>query len=384
VPDADDADYGYKVELDEFSGPLDLLLYLIRQEEVDITSIPIARITDQYLAHLDVLQLINVDLAGEFLLMAATLMEIKSRMLLPKPELEEDEEDPRADLIRQLLEYKRFKDAARRLAGRADEQALKFGRGRAAILGLPEPEPQDDLPIDIGELTVWDLVAAFRTILQQTSVRDVTRQISLDDRPLTNYCNDLLDKVRGRPIALFTEVFDPGAGRMALISTFLALLELMKRRRLRAEQGARAGEIRLVILDDSPVTAAELIESTAPPAPPAPEPAPEPSDAAPPAEAAAPEPAAAGPSKPWRRSRPRADLPLLTDEDDEFGLDAIDVPPLRLEPEPGPQPPSTASPASPPSRRSLRPPPKPTVLTLLRRHRPSRRRVRPAAIRLRG
>jgi len=381
VPDADDADYGYKVELEEFSGPLDLLLYLIRQEEVDITGIPIARITDQYLAHLEVLQLIDMDLAGEFLLMAATLMEIKSRMLLPKPELEEeDEEDPRADLIRQLLEYKRFKDAARRLAGRADEQALKFARGRAAILGLPEPEPQDDLPIDIGELTVWDLVAAFRTILQQTSVRDVTRQISLDDKPLTDYCNDLLDKVRGRPIALFTEAFDPGADRMALISTFLALLELMKRRRLRAEQGARAGEIRLVILDDSPVTAAELIERAVPAAPPEPEAAPEPSDAPPPpAEAAAPEPAAAGPSKPWRRSRPRADLPLLTDEDDEFGIDAIEVPQLRLEPEP--QPPSTAPP---PSRRSLRPPPKPTVLALLRRHRPSRRRVRPVAIRLRG
>ena len=381
MPDADDVDYGYKVELEEFSGPLDLLLYLIRQEEVDITSIPIARITDQYLAHLEVLQLINVDLAGEFLVMAATLMEIKSRMLLPKPELEEeDEEDPRADLIRQLLEYKRFKDAARRLAGRADEQALKFGRGRAAILGLPEPEPQDDLPIDIGELTVWDLVAAFRTILQQTSVRDVTRQISLDDRPLTDYCNDLLDKVRGRPIALFTEVFEPGADRMTLISTFLAVLELMKRRRLRAEQGARAGEIRLVILDDSPLTAAELIERTVPAAPPAPEPVPEPSDAAPPAEAAAPEPAAAGPSKPWRRSRPRADLPLLTGEDDEFGLDAIDVPQLRLEPDPAPQPPSAAAP---PSRRSFRPPPMPTVLTLLHCHRPSRRRVRPIAIRRR-
>jgi len=377
VPDADDADYGYKVELEEFSGPLDLLLYLIRQEEVDITSIPIARITDQYLAHLEVLQLIDMDLAGEFLLMAATLMEIKSRMLLPKPELEEeDEEDPRADLIRQLLEYKRFKDAARRLAGRADEQALKFGRGRAAILGLPEPEPQDDLPIDIGELTVWDLVAAFRTILQQTSVRDVTRQISLDDKPLTDYCNDLLDKVRGRPIALFTEVFDPGADRMALISTFLALLELMKRRRLRAEQGARAGEIRLVILDDSPVTAAELIERSLPAAPP------EPEDAAPPAEPAAAEPAApvppaAGPSKPWRRSRPRADLPLLTDEDDEFGIDAIEVPQLRLEPEPPTAVPK-AKPMLPPGLRRRQPP---TTLDLLaRRRQPRRRRAAPAGI----
>ena len=129
----DEEEYGYKVDLEEFSGPLDLLLYLIRQDEVDITHISIARITDQYLAHLEVLQMVNVNLAGEFLLMAATLMEIKSRMLLPRAEEEaQEEEDPRSDLIRQLMEYKKFKDAARQLSGRAEQQALKYLRGAGA------------------------------------------------------------------------------------------------------------------------------------------------------------------------------------------------------------------------------------------------------------
>ena len=382
VPDADEMEYGYKVELDEFSGPLDLLLYLIRQDEVDITTIPVARITDQYLAHLEVLQMINVNLAGEFLVMAATLLELKSRMLLPRSEAEdEEEEDPRADLIRQLIEYKKYKDAARQLAGRAREQALKHARGAAAALGLPEREPEDDLPILIGELTVWDLLSAFKVILQQTSVADATREIALDDKPLTDHCNALLARLRDLGTATFRELFERGADRMTLISTFLALLELMKRYRLRAEQGDREGEIRIRVLDPSPVTAAELIEK-APPPEPEPAPAAE-ADAAPAADAEATsapqQQQPVHPKRRWKRT-PAADLPLLTDQDDEFGLEAIDVPKLRLEPEPEPQPPATAAP---PSRRSLRPPPKPTVLALLRRRRPSRKRPRPAAIRQR-
>ena len=119
---------GYRVALDTYNGPLDLLLYLIRKEEVDIYDIPIARITEQYRQHLELLAEINVNVAGEFLVMAAILMEIKSRMLLPTEQgLEEEEEDPRAELVRQLLEYKRFKDLARELGARAAERSLKFG-----------------------------------------------------------------------------------------------------------------------------------------------------------------------------------------------------------------------------------------------------------------
>ncbi len=304
----DEEGYGYKVDLEVFSGPLDLLLYLIRQEEVEIADIPIARITDQYLQHIELMQQINVNLAGEFLVMAATLMEIKSRMLLPRPEAagEEEAEDPRADLIRQLIEYKRFKDAARALAARADEQALKFTRGAAAVLGLPERQPEEDLPILLGEVTVWDLLAAFKAILRQTTL-DTTRHIVLDERPASAYCNDLLDELRARGTAAFGELFDPAQGRLALINAFLALLELIRRRRVRAEQSGPHGEIRIVLLDDTPVAESELIQpSPAPPSPseiaPAPQsetrnqqseipaaPAPAETPEAPPAEAPAPE-----------------------------------------------------------------------------------------------
>ncbi|MBM4041816.1 MAG: hypothetical protein FJ290_25235, partial [Planctomycetes bacterium] len=263
--------YGYRVDLEVFSGPLDLLLYLIRQEEVEIADIPIARITDQYLAHIEMMQQINVNVAGEFLVMAATLMEIKSRMLLPRPEAEgaEEQEDPRADLIRQLIEYKKFKDAARSLAARAGEQALKFPRGAAAGLGVAEPVPPEELPIDLGEVTIWELLAAFKVILSQTSL-DTTRHIVLDERPATTCCNDVLDELRPRGAASLRELFDPAAGRAALINAFLALLELIRRRRVRAEQAGHHGEIRIVLLDDTPLTEMELAAPPAPPAPPPP------------------------------------------------------------------------------------------------------------------
>ncbi|MFP4057281.1 MAG: segregation and condensation protein A [Candidatus Brocadiia bacterium] len=259
MPDAEDPHYGYKVALETFSGPLDLLLYLIRQQEVDIADIPIAEITDQYLRHLEILREVNVDLAGEFLVMAATLMEIKSRMLLPRHEEdEEEEEDPRADLIRQLMEYKRFKDAARHLARQAEEQALKFPRGAAAALGLPEKEPQDDLPLVLGEVTVWDLVSAFRVILRQTSL-ETTQHIAVDRTPASAHCNELLERLRGRASVTFGELFDPAAGRAAVIGVFLALLELIRRRRVRAEQAGEQGEIRVFLLDDTPVSEDELV-----------------------------------------------------------------------------------------------------------------------------
>ena len=261
-------EYGYKVDLEVFSGPLDLLLYLIRQDEVEIEAISVARITDQYLEHIEALQAINVNLAGEFVLMAATLMEMKSRALLPRPETaEEEEEDPRADLIRQLIEYKKFKDAARGLAARADEQALKFPRGAAAALGLPERGHDEDLPILLGEVSVWNLVAAFQAILRQTKF-DSTRHIVLDEKPAVAYCNDLLGLLRGRERATFRELFDPSVDRVHLISAFLALLELIRRRRVRVEQAGSHGEIHILLLDDTPVAEVELAEAQPPPPPP--------------------------------------------------------------------------------------------------------------------
>ena len=132
----------YRVNLDIFAGPLDLLLYLVRKEEVDIYDIPISHITEQYVKHIEILKALDIDLAGDFLVMAATLMEIKSAMLLPRAELDEDGEedfsDPRAELIRQLLEYKKFKDAANFLSGYADQRKERFTRPDSVIAGLKE------------------------------------------------------------------------------------------------------------------------------------------------------------------------------------------------------------------------------------------------------
>ena len=310
VSSYEEESYGYKVDLEVFSGPLDLLLYLIRQDELAIADIPISRITDQYLAHIELLQQVNVNVAGDFLVMAATLMEIKSRMLLPRPETagEEEVEDPRADLIRQLIEYKKFKDAARSLAARAGEQALKFPRGAAAALGVAERPAAEELPIDLGEVSIWDLLAAFKVILSQTTL-DTTRHIVLDERPATTYCNDLLDDLRPRGAATLRELFDPAAGRAALINAFLALLELIRRRRVRVEQAGHHGEIRIVLLNDTPVSETELVTPQAPPAPP-------------PAEAPAPQP----------QPLPPTEVPLDDDEIEEF--DDLELPDIETIPEP--------------------------------------------------
>lgn len=152
----------YRVNLDIFAGPLDLLLYLVRKEEVDIYDIPIARITDQYISYIEMLKSLDIDLAAEFMVMAATLMEIKSAMLLPKAEPEqvasEDFSDPRAELVRQLLEYKKFKDAANLLDAAADRQQERFARPDSLISQL---SPDTEVEIDIEQVSVWDLLEAF-------------------------------------------------------------------------------------------------------------------------------------------------------------------------------------------------------------------------------
>jgi len=153
----------YRVNLDIFAGPLDLLLYLVRKEEVDIYDIPIAKITDQYIGYIEMLKQLDIDLAGDFLVMAATLMQIKSAMLLPKAEPDQfqgdDLADPRAELIRQLLEYKKFKDAANLLNAAADEQKERFPRPSTIIERLmPDAEPA----IDIEQVSVWDLLCRLR------------------------------------------------------------------------------------------------------------------------------------------------------------------------------------------------------------------------------
>jgi segregation and condensation protein A len=162
----------YRVDLDIFAGPLDLLLYLVRKEEVDIYDIPISRITQQYIQYLEMLKMLDIDLAGDFLVMAATLMEIKSAMLLPKSDIEEQSQeqgggDPRAELVRQLLEYKKFKDAANLLQDAAEERQLRFTRSNYI---LEKVKPQQEPEIDLDQVSIWTLLEAVDAILQAMSI----------------------------------------------------------------------------------------------------------------------------------------------------------------------------------------------------------------------
>jgi len=238
----------YRVQLDIYNGPLDLLLYLIRREEVDIYDIPIARITDQYLAYVELLRQIDPSAAGEFLVLAATLMEIKSRMLLPQPPVESDQEmiDPRLELVRQLLEYKRFKDAADQLYAAAQEQSLRFPR-------QPSGLSRDDAGhLDLDALNLWDLVEAFREMMAKTG-RLAPHEVVYDDTPVALHAADIVDRLQREGGALvFIRVFE-GRTRSECIGLFLALLELVRQRRIRVEQEVPFGPIYLFLLDATPI-----------------------------------------------------------------------------------------------------------------------------------
>jgi len=242
----------YRVNLDIFAGPLDLLLYLVRKEEVDIYDISIAKITDQYLHYIEMLKSLNIDLAGDFLVMAATLMEIKSAMLLPKatPEQLQDEDltDPRAELIRQLLEYKKFKDAANLLNAAADEHSQRFARPDTIIERLrPDTEPQ----LDIEQVSVWDLLEAFDAICRATGVSRDLRHIK-DDTPIDLYQIEILHRLQTEGSMTFERIFESKSNRVVMIGLFLALLELIREKLIWAEQPPSSLQIFLRALSGEP------------------------------------------------------------------------------------------------------------------------------------
>ena len=228
----------YRVNLDMFAGPLDLLLYLVRKEEVDIYDIPIAKITNQYISYIELLKSLDIDLAGDFLVMAATLMQIKSAMLLPKVETDQfqddDLSDPRRELIRQLLEYKKFKDAANLLNAAADEQKERFPRPGTIVEQLkPEAEPE----IDIEQVSIWDLLEAFDLVCKATgTVKDISR--ILDDTPIDLYQIEILHRLQTEGPMTFERIFESKADRVVMIGLFLALLELIREKLAWVEQAS--------------------------------------------------------------------------------------------------------------------------------------------------
>lgn len=245
-------------QLGNFAGPLDLLLWLVQKEEMDIREVSLVRICDQYLAHIRDLSKIDVDTAGEFLVMATTLMAIKARSLLPREEVDLARElDPEEELIQRLLEYRQLKEATRILDRRfAGRDLIHQSRPQVTDAGVP-----------LEELGVWHLVEAFRKVLADTGLdRDAGRTI-IADRPLAEYIGDLLAQLRAAPRLAFHEVFRADTNRIDLIGHFLAVLELMRARLIRAIQEQAFGEIVIEALREVPATwepAAELWTSHAP------------------------------------------------------------------------------------------------------------------------
>ena len=236
MPGPDD----YKIRLEVFEGPLDLLLYLIKKEEVDIYDIPIERITTQYLDYLEIMRILDLNIAGEFLVMAATLMMIKSRMLLPaeeRPALEEeDEEDPRWDLVRQLVEYKKFKDAAQFLQQREIERLDVFSReGETVALG-PEPE------IALQDASLLDLISALNQDLKRIEKEEL-REIFSERFTVGEKIDALLGLLRESETLSLMQVFSGMRSRGEIVVTFLAVLELIRLRQIAARQDRQFGEI---------------------------------------------------------------------------------------------------------------------------------------------
>ncbi|HNQ21835.1 MAG TPA: segregation/condensation protein A [Phycisphaerae bacterium] len=255
----------YQVKLDVYNGPLDLLLYLIRREEIDIYDIPIARITEQYLAYVEVLARLDPETVSEFLVLAATLMEVKSRLLLPRPPVEEGEEDlsdPRLELVRQLLEYKKYKDAARELEEAAAEQQLKHAR----VPALPPVAPDE---LELENLEIWDLFEAFNRLLEQIGRAKPFHQVETDDTPLTLHADDILDALQRAGGAEPFHLIFAGRNKAEMIGLFLALLELIRQRRIRVSQDRPFGTILIHLLDATPLTtlAENLPATDAPPQP---------------------------------------------------------------------------------------------------------------------
>lgn len=231
----------YLVRLDAFHGPLDLLLHLVKREEVDVCDVPLAAVADQFLEHLRVMTELDVEAAGDFLVVAATLMEIKSRSLVPAdevPEGEEDGPDPRKELVRQLLEYRRFKDAARLLEEQAEAHSAKLAR-------QPGEEPARGEPA-VRAVELWDLVSAFARLLRETQASK-PQAVVTDDTPQSVYEDQIRDRLRRELRVSFVDLFTPPHHRPRLIGLFLAALELVRRFEVWVEQPDAFGEIWLSV-----------------------------------------------------------------------------------------------------------------------------------------
>lgn len=252
----------YRVELDIYNGPLDLLLYLLKRDELDIYDIPISRITDSYMAYLKQLREssrehgLDINIAGDFLVMAATLMEIKSAMLLPKPPPDpnaSDESaaaelsDPRYELVQKLLEYKRFKDASNALERQHEQHQQRFARYPAR-----RDEPADEPPpLDMEEVQIWDLLSAFTKLMQEVGQRKPRyHEVIYDDTPIDLHAADIEDRLRREKRLVFRQLVEGRKSRSEMIGVFLALLELIRERKILIHHGEQPNDILIEPADE--------------------------------------------------------------------------------------------------------------------------------------
>ena len=237
----------YRIKLNNFEGPLDLLLFLIKKNEVDIYDIPIAEITAQYLEYVEIIKLLDLESAGEFILLAATLIRIKAKMLLPRPQTDEEEEiiDPRLELVSRLLEYKRFKDLAVKFSDLEDKQSEAFSRGY-----YEEIEPGLEGGIDLDEdVTLFSLISAFKQVLDRIP-RETFHHVEIIQTSLEEQIDYILNRlVKGKQITFF-ELVSHIRDRIIIVVTFMALLELIKRGELITRQSKAFGEIWIVRKSD--------------------------------------------------------------------------------------------------------------------------------------
>jgi segregation and condensation protein A len=232
----------FRVELNVFRGPLDLLLYLVRKHEVEIVDIPIAEITDQYLEYLAVLEQLDVGAVGDFLAVASTLIEIKSQQVLPRSDEVQDEiEDPRHELVRRLLEYKKYRDAASMLEERSRAWQQHYPRQAS---DLP-PRQRNLAQQPIQEVELWDLVSAFGRIIRDTEAAKPAN-IVYDDTPIHVFMSRIHARLLERGQLAFRDLFTAGMHRSTLVGIFLAVLELVRHQQVRVEQNTLFGEIWLL------------------------------------------------------------------------------------------------------------------------------------------
>ena len=241
----------YRVSLEIYNGPLDLLLYLIRRDELDIHDIPIARITQQYVSYVELLTDLDPNLTGEFLVMAATLMEVKTRMLLPAAVIEEGTEeenelDPRADLVRQLLQYKAFKDAAGELSTAAELHSQRLPRKPGKL------DLSDQKEVDLEDVQIWDLFDAFRNVMESIGQLNRQHEVIYDDTPVELHAEDILHRLKTDGSMTFARIFEGRTRRTEVVGLFIAVLELIRMKKILAVQPDNFEEIAIELNPNPP------------------------------------------------------------------------------------------------------------------------------------